>query len=195
MSKVFSSVEVSPVSFIFETKILEEVASSTSFLGTTSAINLSISDRVVPSGPPLSLVPWVTSTGLSASEIAIFFYVSAGGVLHMAFIIVLIRCFFCRTCSSYIFTISSAAALEGPLPVSSSTFLFFVCNKLVRSDPSGLSIVKGKGRVITSRKFVMPIDDAEGVLGACFGSLGVFLSARPVFDDFHFLGAGDFCPD
>jgi hypothetical protein len=44
-----------------------------------------------------------------------------------------------------------------------SLFRIFVF-KLVRSDsPSGLSIVKGKGCVITSEISITPIEDVEGV--------------------------------
>jgi hypothetical protein len=92
--------------------------------------------------------------------------------------------------------ISSATTFEGPLPVSSAAFLFFVVyNKLVRSDPTELSKAKGKRRDIASRISVTQIDDSKGVSVACFESLDDFLLARSGFDDFRFFGAGDFGPD
>jgi hypothetical protein len=59
------------------------------------------------------------------------------------------------------------------------------CNKLVSSNPRGLSIVKGKGSVITSKISVTPIEVAEGVYIECFG--GEDLSSSSRLDDIIYL--------
>jgi hypothetical protein len=69
--------------------------------------------------------------------------------------------------SSDIFCVFPPSGAEGSLSTSASAvpLVLFFCgyNKLVSSDPRGLSIVKGKGLVITSRISVTPIEVAEGV--------------------------------
>jgi hypothetical protein len=77
----------------------------------------------------------------------------------MAFITVLIQRFFCGALSTRALVNSSTAASEGPLAASPSAFLSFI-NRLVKFDPDGLKVEKGKGRVITSKISVIPIDEA-----------------------------------
>jgi hypothetical protein len=52
------------------------------------------------------------------------------------------------------------------------TFFFYGYNKLVSSDIRGLSIVKGKGSVITSGISITLIEVIEGVSAECFGREG-----------------------
>jgi hypothetical protein len=52
------------------------------------------------------------------------------------------------------------------------TFFFYGYNKLVSSDIRGLSIVKGKGSVITSEISITLIEVTEGVSAQCFGREG-----------------------
>jgi hypothetical protein len=63
---------------------------------------------------------------------------------------------------------SSMTAFEQPLATSSSAFLSFI-NRILRSNPSGLKVEKGKGRV-TSKISIMPIDEFEGVSITFFGN-------------------------
>jgi hypothetical protein len=61
----------------------------------------------------------------------------------------------------------SSAGCRRVLSTSASAFpsTFFFCgyNKLVRSNPRGLSIGKGKGAVITFRISITPMEAGEGV--------------------------------
>jgi hypothetical protein len=81
---------------------------------------------------------------------------------------------------------------EGSFSASASavspTFFFFGYNKLISSGHRGLSMVKGKGSVITSKISVTPIEVAEGVSEECFR--GEDLSSSRLNDIiFHFLDA------
>jgi hypothetical protein len=73
-----------------------------------------------------------------------------------------------------------------------STVFFCGCNKLVRSDPRGLSIGKGKGAVITSKFFVTPMEVVEGVFSKCFDEEGPSSSPCSKLATFLFFGAEGF---
>jgi hypothetical protein len=70
-----------------------------------------------------------------------------------------------------------------------------LANKLVKFDPRGLSIAKGKGSVITSRISVTTIEEVEGVSRTCFDGAGIFFSTQLASEDFRFLRPEDFGPN
>jgi hypothetical protein len=69
--------------------------------------------------------------------------------------------------------------------------IVFFCgyNKLVRSDPRGLNVGKGKGAVITSKISVTTTEVDEGVFSRCFGEEGSSSSPRLELVTFLFFGA------
>jgi hypothetical protein len=73
-----------------------------------------------------------------------------------------------------------------------STPFSFDYNKLVRSDPRGLSIANGKDSVITFRIFVMPIEEDEEVPAIFPSESCTFISIGARVEVFHFLGAESF---
>jgi hypothetical protein len=73
-----------------------------------------------------------------------------------------------------------------------STPFSFDCNKLVRSDPRGLSIANGKGSVITFRISVTPIGEDEEVPTIFSSGSCTFASVGAKVEDFRFLGAESF---
>jgi hypothetical protein len=81
---------------------------------------------------------------------------------------------------------------EGPASATSLAPFSFGCNKLVSSDPRGLSMSKGKSLVITSRISVTPIEDAEGVSTVRFSGEDFSSSARFDSTVFCFLGTEGF---
>jgi hypothetical protein len=73
-----------------------------------------------------------------------------------------------------------------------STPFSFDCNKLVRSDPRGLSIGNGKGSVITFNIYVTPTEEDKEVPTVFSGTSCTFTSAGAKIEDFRFLGAKSF---
>jgi hypothetical protein len=67
-----------------------------------------------------------------------------------------------------------------------STPFSFGCNKLVRSDPRGLSIANGKGSAITFRISVTLIEEDEEVLAIFSSGSCTFASIGAKVEDFHF---------
>jgi hypothetical protein len=73
-----------------------------------------------------------------------------------------------------------------------STPFSFDYNKLVGSDPRGLSIANEKGSVITFRISVTPIEEDKEVLAIFYAESCTFASIGARVEHFRFLGAESF---